>query len=46
MSRQPLRLAIAEAERMLDAAGVASPRVDAEILAAHVVGVGAGVGAT
>lgn len=39
MSRQPLRLAIAEAERMLDAAGVASPRVDAEILAAHVVGV-------
>ncbi|GAA3244144.1 peptide chain release factor N(5)-glutamine methyltransferase [Pseudonocardia petroleophila] len=39
MSRQPLRLAIAEAERMLTAAGVASPRVDAEILAAHVVGV-------
>lgn len=39
MSRQPLRLAIAEAERMLAAAGVASPRVDAEILAAHVVGV-------
>lgn len=39
MTRQPLRLAIAEAERMLTAAGVASPRVDAEILAAHVVGV-------
>ncbi|MGH3564818.1 MAG: peptide chain release factor N(5)-glutamine methyltransferase [Pseudonocardia sp.] len=39
MSRQPLRLAIAEAERMLIAAGVESPRVDAEILAAHVVGV-------
>jgi release factor glutamine methyltransferase len=39
MTRQPLRLAILEAERMLRAAGVASPRVDAEILAAHVVGV-------
>ncbi|MGI9004385.1 MAG: peptide chain release factor N(5)-glutamine methyltransferase [Pseudonocardia sp.] len=39
MNRQPLRLAIGEAERMLAAAGVASPRVDAEILAAHVVGV-------
>jgi protein-(glutamine-N5) methyltransferase, release factor-specific len=39
VSRQPLRLAILEAERMLAAAGVASPRVDAEILAAHVVGV-------
>ncbi|MFC4943903.1 peptide chain release factor N(5)-glutamine methyltransferase [Pseudonocardia sp. GCM10023141] len=39
MSRQPLRLVIAEAERMLAACGVASPRVDAEILAAHVVGV-------
>lgn len=39
MSRQPLRLAIAEAERMLAAAGVSSPRVDAEILAAHVVDV-------
>jgi len=34
-----LRLAIAEAERMLLAAGVASPRHDAEVLAAHVVGV-------
>lgn len=42
MSRQPLRLVIAEAERMLEACGVASPRVDAEILAAHVVGVDRG----
>ena len=39
MTRQPLRLALLEAERVLAAAGVASPRVDAEILAAHVVGV-------
>lgn len=39
VSRLPLRLAIGESERMLAAAGVASPRVDAEILAAHVVGV-------
>jgi release factor glutamine methyltransferase len=39
VSRQPLRLAILEAERMLADAGVASPRVDAETLAAHVVGV-------
>ncbi len=39
MSRQPLRLAIAEAVRMLAAAGVSSPRHDAEVLAAHVVGV-------
>jgi release factor glutamine methyltransferase len=39
MSRQPLRLAMLEAERMLSAAGVQTPRVDAEILAAHVVGV-------
>ncbi len=39
MTRQPLRLAIAEAERVLAAAGVASPRFDAETLAAHVVGV-------
>lgn len=39
MTKQPLRLAIAEAERMLAAAGIESPRVDAEILAAHVVGV-------
>jgi release factor glutamine methyltransferase len=37
--RKPLRLVIAEAERMLAAAGVASPRVDAEVIAAHVVGV-------
>lgn len=37
--RMPLRLAIAEAERQLADAGVASPRVDAELLAAHVVGV-------
>jgi release factor glutamine methyltransferase len=39
MSRQPLRLAVLEAERVLTAAGVASPRVDAELLAAYVVGV-------
>jgi release factor glutamine methyltransferase len=39
VSRQPLRLAIAEAERMLASCGVASPRFDAETLAAHVVGV-------
>jgi release factor glutamine methyltransferase len=39
MRRQPLRLAIQEAERMLAAAGVPSPRVDAELLAAHVLGV-------
>jgi len=39
VGRQPLRLAIAEAERILAAAGVASPRFDAETLAAHVVGV-------
>jgi len=39
MSRQPLRLALLEAERILAEAGVASPRVDAELLAAHVVGV-------
>lgn len=39
MRRQPLRLAIGEAERMLAAAGVPSPRTDAELLAAHVVGV-------
>jgi release factor glutamine methyltransferase len=34
-----LRLAILEAERILGAAGVASPRVDAELIAAHVLGV-------
>ncbi|MGB3437303.1 MAG: peptide chain release factor N(5)-glutamine methyltransferase [Actinophytocola sp.] len=39
MSRQPLRLAIMEAERILADAGVASPRVDAELIAAHVLGV-------
>ena len=39
MTRQPLRLAVQEAERILTDAGVASPRVDAELLAAHVVGV-------
>lgn len=39
MSRHPLRLAIREAERMLADAGVGSPRADAELLAAHVLGV-------
>jgi release factor glutamine methyltransferase len=39
VKRVPLRLAVAEAARTLEAAGVASPRVDAEYLAAHVVGV-------
>lgn len=39
MTRQPLRLAILEAERALSAAGVASPRADAELLAAHLLGV-------
>ncbi|HEX6402960.1 MAG TPA: HemK/PrmC family methyltransferase [Pseudonocardiaceae bacterium] len=39
MTRQPLRLAVLEAERILTDAGVASPRADAELLAAHVVGV-------
>jgi len=39
MSRHPLRVAIAEAERALAAAGVGSPRVDAELLVAHVLGV-------
>ncbi|MGH3708945.1 MAG: peptide chain release factor N(5)-glutamine methyltransferase [Pseudonocardiaceae bacterium] len=39
MSRQPLRLAVLDAQRILTDAGVASPRVDAELLAAHVVGV-------
>lgn len=37
--RQPLRLAILEAERVLTEAGVESPRVDAELIAAHVLGV-------
>jgi release factor glutamine methyltransferase len=40
--RRPLRLALLEAERTLAAAGVASPRVDAELLAEHVVGVARG----
>ncbi|MGH3794901.1 MAG: peptide chain release factor N(5)-glutamine methyltransferase [Pseudonocardiaceae bacterium] len=39
MSRRPLRLAVREAEHILTDAGVASPRVDAEFLAAHVLGV-------
>ncbi|MGH3492660.1 MAG: peptide chain release factor N(5)-glutamine methyltransferase [Sciscionella sp.] len=39
MTRQPLRLAIAEGERVLADAGVSSPRVDAELLAAHVLGI-------
>ncbi|MGH4008839.1 MAG: N5-glutamine methyltransferase family protein, partial [Pseudonocardiaceae bacterium] len=39
MGRQPLRLAMIEAQRVLTDAGVASPRVDAELLAAHVLGV-------
>lgn len=39
MTRQPLRLAILEAARILADAGVPSPRVDAEELAAHVLGV-------
>ncbi|HVW43426.1 MAG TPA: peptide chain release factor N(5)-glutamine methyltransferase [Amycolatopsis sp.] len=42
MKRQPLRLAILEAIRILEAAGVASPRTDAEVLAAHVLGVDRG----
>ncbi|WP_127783782.1 peptide chain release factor N(5)-glutamine methyltransferase [Rhodococcus sp. X156] len=37
MSRQPLRLAIVEATKLLTEAGVGSPRADAEMLAAHVV---------
>ena len=39
MTRQPLRLAIMEAERILADAGVPSPRVDAELIAAHVLDV-------
>ncbi|GAA2791380.1 peptide chain release factor N(5)-glutamine methyltransferase [Crossiella cryophila] len=34
-----MRLAVMDAERILTEAGVASPRVDAELLAAHVLGV-------
>lgn len=37
--KHPLRPILREAERVLGAAGVASPRVDAELLAAHVLGV-------
>lgn len=37
VTRQPLRLAVLEAERILARAGVPSPRVDAELLAAHVL---------
>jgi release factor glutamine methyltransferase len=37
--RQPLRLAILDAERILTAAGIDSARFDAEEIAAHVVGV-------
>lgn len=40
MSTEPLRAAIASATRRLAEAGVASPRHDAESLAAHVLGVG------
>lgn len=40
--RQPLRLAILEAERLLTEAGIDSPRTDAELLAAHVLGVDRG----
>lgn len=39
MTRQPLRLAIIEAERILADAGVPSPRVDAELIAAHILDV-------
>jgi release factor glutamine methyltransferase len=39
MTRQPLRLVIREAERVLAEAGVPAPRVDAELLAAHVLGI-------
>jgi len=39
VSEMSWRAALAEAERELAAAGVPSPRVDAELLAAHVLGV-------
>lgn len=39
MRRQPLRLALLEAERLLAEARVPSPRVDAELLAAHLLGI-------
>lgn len=39
MTRKPLRLAILDATATLEAAGVPSARVDAELLASHIVGV-------
>ncbi len=39
VTRQPLRLVLGEAERVLTVAAVPTPRVDAELLAAHVLGV-------
>jgi len=39
VKRQPLRLAIMEATRILTDAGVSSPRFDADLIAAHVLGV-------
>lgn len=39
MTKQPLRVAILEAERILGESGVDSARVEAELLAAHVLGV-------
>lgn len=39
MRRQPLRLAILEATRLLEDAGVDSPRTDAELIACHVLGI-------
>jgi release factor glutamine methyltransferase len=39
VSEMSWRAALAEAERELTAAGVSSPRVDAELLAAHVLGI-------
>jgi release factor glutamine methyltransferase len=38
-ARWPLREAVRDAERVLADAGVASPRADAELLAAHVLGI-------
>ncbi|MGU3434849.1 peptide chain release factor N(5)-glutamine methyltransferase [Actinomycetes bacterium M1A6_2h] len=39
MTRVPLRIAIVDATAALTAAGVGSPRADAELLASHIVGV-------
>lgn len=39
MDRKPLRLAILEGERVLTAAGIPSARAEAEMLAAHLLGV-------